>query len=201
MVTKLESDVTFTPTAGTLSFGKATLAPTTVSAPGYISMVITPAHGLIPSDSPSLAIELPVDFEVDGRCLGPTKNDALGTGRTCTGDPTKNSITVESLVTSRYTGGNELSFTIGPVKLPRTTAGGKGEFKITTYVKDAVTSETYPVDTGKGSWPFQITPGGFESASVSPGSLNAFVKAKYTFKLKPTHSIPQYGLIMVEYPE
>jgi len=31
--------------------------------------------------------------------------------------------------------------------------------------------------------------------------LNAFRQTDYEFKVTPIHSIPQYGLIMVEYPE
>ena len=56
IVSELESDVTFTPITGEIAFGPATIDPTTVSAPGLVSMSITPAHDLSPLTAPSLTI-------------------------------------------------------------------------------------------------------------------------------------------------
>lgn len=137
VVSELEAGVTFTPIPGSIAFGAASLTPTTVSAAGYVSMAMSPAHDLSAQSAPSLAIEFPADMRVGATCTSPTNNDVLGAGRTCLSDTIKNIIIIENLVESDYTGGQELSFTIGPVTLPRTTAGGKGEFRITTYVMDA----------------------------------------------------------------
>ena len=99
IVSKLEADVTFTPITGKIAFDEnAILDPTTVSAPGLISMSITPAHDLSERSAPSLTIELPPDFKVDDQCAPPTGNDELGAGRTCISDKTKNTITIENLV-------------------------------------------------------------------------------------------------------
>lgn len=57
------------------------------------------------------------------------------------------------------------------------------------------------MDSGTKRWGFVITSGGFESASVEPSSFHAFQAADYVFKFTPKHPVPQYGLIMVEYPE
>mmetsp|Transcript_10909 Transcript_10909/g.16554 ORF Transcript_10909/g.16554 Transcript_10909/m.16554 type:complete len:123 (+) Transcript_10909:558-926(+) len=46
-----------------------------------------------------------------------------------------------------------------------------------------------------------MTVGGIASASVEPSNLNAFAKAEYTFSVVPNHQVPQYGLLMVQYPE
>ena len=56
------------------------------------------------------------------------------------------------------------------MRLPATTAGGKGEFQITTYVKDATSDRRYMVDTGAASALFTMTAGGFAAASVAPAS-------------------------------
>jgi len=105
VVSKLEAGVTFTPIPGSITFGAASLTPTTVSAAGYVSMAMTPAHALSAQSAPSLTIEFPADMRVRAICTPPTKNDVLGVGRTCLSDTIKNIITIENLVESDYTGG------------------------------------------------------------------------------------------------
>ena len=116
-VAKLEAGVTFTPIPGSITFGAASLAPTTVSAAGYVSMAMTPAHDLSAQSAPSLTIEFPADMRVGATCTPPTNNDELGLGiekdasgrritkRTCSSDTIKNIITIDNLVESDYTGG------------------------------------------------------------------------------------------------
>ena len=87
------------------------------------------------------------------------------------------------------------------MRLPGTTAGGQGEFLITTFVKDATSDKRYMVDTGAASALFTMTSGNFAAASVAPASEQVVVQTDYTFSVTPAHPIPQYGLIMVEYPD
>jgi hypothetical protein len=47
---------------------------------------------------------------------------------------------------------------------------------------------------------FTITKGGFESATATSSSPDALVKAEITLSFTPTHLIPKYGLVMVQYP-
>ena len=94
-----------------------------------------------------------------------------------------------------------MTFTFGLIQLPATSAGGQGEFRYTTYEVDFDHgAERFAVDTTDQSAIFTITIGGFESATVEASVPDALVKAEHTITFTPTHLIPKYGLIMVEYP-
>lgn len=94
-----------------------------------------------------------------------------------------------------------MTFTFSLIQLPSTSAGGQGEFRFTTYEVDFDHgAERFAVDTVDQYNVFTITIGGFESASAASSLPNALVKAEQTLKFTPTHLIPKYGIIMVEYP-
>lgn len=109
-------------------------------------------------------------------------------------------MTISNLVASDWAGGGTLSFTTAAISLPTTSAGGQGEFRLTTYVWDQDHGERYAVDAAAFSEVFTITAGGFESAAVTSSSGDALVQAEHTFTIVPTHLMPQYGIIMVVYP-
>ena len=195
-VAYVDSGVTFEPVTGPLTVVSASLDPTTVSALASFTWTVRPLHGLSAADAPSLTFVLPWDFTVQEEC-----SIAEGS-RTCAGDPARNAITVYSLVDEDFAGDEDLTFTVGDAValLPRTTAGAKGTITVTTYVEGDVAGERYAVDSGEGSQLFQLTAGDL-SASVTPNDTHAFLQCDYTFRVTPEHRIPQYGLIMVEYPE
>ena len=74
--------------------------------------------------------------------------------------------------------------------MPPAIAGGKGEFRLTTFGIEEDSGVPYAVDAGAVSSIFTMTVGGFTSAVVTPSTLNAFVKAEYEFTLEPQHMIP-----------
>ena len=71
---------------------------------------------------------------------------------------------------------------------------------MTTYIFDPENNERFGVDATSASGVFTITAGGFNSAEVTSSSSDALVQAEHTFKIVPTHLVPQYGIIMVVYP-
>ena len=192
----LDSGVTFEPVTGPLTVVSASLEPTTVSALASFTWTVRPAHGLSAAAAPSLTFVLPWDFTVQTEC-------SIDSGsRTCSGDPSRNAITVYSLVDEDFPGDEDITFTVGDAValLPRTTAGAKGEITVTTYVEGGVPGERYAVDSGSASSLFQLTAGDL-TASATPSDTHAYLQCEYTFRVTPEHPIPQYGLIMVEYPE
>jgi hypothetical protein len=87
-------------------------------------------------------------------------------------------MTINNLVNSDYTGGNDLTFTFSLIQLPGSSSGGQGEFRFITYEVDIDHGTArYAVDAGDQFSVFTITKGGFESASVNSSSPDALVKA------------------------
>jgi hypothetical protein len=200
VVAYFDSDVSFTPVTGSMSLVSASLAPATVYAAAALSWTIQAAHYLRAADAPSLTIELPTDYTVPSACTTTSDADAYGGSRTCSTNTIQNTLTVSNLVDSDWAGGGTLSFSTALITLPTTSAGGQGEFRLTTYVSDAANGERHAVDAAAFSEVFTIAAGGFESATVSSSSGDALVQAGHTFTIVPTHLMPQYGVIMVVYP-
>jgi len=79
-------------------------------------------------------------------------------------------------------------------------------FQITTYINEialdgtASAVERHGVDAGTGKGLVQLVPGAIRAPSAAPSSSQAMALTEYTFSLTPEHRIPQYGLIMVQYP-
>ena len=61
-------------------------------------------------------------------------------------------------------GGDTVTFTLGPVKLPETSGKLQLEFGMYSYLQGKNTSELFEVDTGKAAPYFEMTPGDFVSA-------------------------------------
>lgn len=76
------------------------------------------------------------------------------------------------------------------VTLPGTVSGGKGEFRITTFISDPDSGKAYSVDTGVASNLYTITQGTFLDAVVTPASFDAYIPTKYEFSVTPEHFIP-----------
>jgi hypothetical protein len=60
--------------------------------------------------------------------------------------------------------------------------------------------ERYAVDSSDQFNIYTITKGGFESGKAESSLPDALVKAEHTILFTPTHLIPKYGIVMVEYP-
>ena len=86
--------------------------------------------------------------------------------------------------------GSTLSFKVGPFQLPDTIAGGKGLFRVTTYVDFPAIGINYPVDSGTASNLFTITVGAISTAKVTPSSIYALIKSDFKFEVTPDHKIP-----------
>lgn len=205
-IASVTSGVTFTPVTGGLTIKRPTLDKSVVSSLASLSWTIVPDHALTAADAPSVTVKLPLDYIVQSTCELPPSKGAKPSPRKCTVDPITNSITIEQLVSVDVKGGAELTFTIGPVRLPTTISGGQGAFQITTYINEialdgtASAAERYGVDTGTGKGLVQLEPGVIKAPSAAPSSSQAMALTEYTFSLTPEHRIPQYGLIMVQYP-
>ena len=84
-------------------------------------------------------------------------------------------MTIGFVTSTNYDPKNPISVKAGPVKLPPTIAGGKGEFRLTTYGVESSTGLAFAVDAGSVTNIFTITMGGFTKAMVTPSTLNAFI--------------------------
>ena len=205
-IASVTAGVTFTPVAGGLTVKRPTLDKSVVSSLASLSWTIVPDHALAAADAPSVTVTLPPDYVVQSTCELPPSKGAKPSPRKCSVDQITNSITIEQLVSVDVLGGTELTFTIGPVRLPTTTAGGQGTFQITTYINEialdgtASAADRYGVDAGTGKGLVQLEPGAIRAPSAAPSSSQAMSLTEYTFSLTPEHRIPQYGLIMVQYP-
>ena len=205
-IASVTAGVTFTPAAGGLTIKRPTLDKSVVSSLASLSWTIVPDHALAAADAPSVTVKLPPDYIVQSTCELPPSKGAKPSPRKCTVDQITNSITIEQLVSVDVLGGTELTFTVGPVRLPTTTAGGQGMFRITTFSNKialdgtASAADRYGVDAGTGKGLVQLEPGAIRAPSAAPSSSQAMSLAEYTFSLTPEHRIPQYGLIMVQYP-
>ena len=205
-IASVTAGVTFTPVAGGLTVKRPTLDKSVVSSLASLSWTIVPDHALAAADAPSVTVKLPPDYIVQSTCELPPSKGAKPSPRKCTVDQITNSITVQQLVSVDVLGGTELTFTIGPIRLPTTTSGGQGTFQITTYINEialdgtASAADRYGVDAGTGKGLVQLEPGAIRAPSAAPSSSQAMSLTEYTFSLTPEHRIPQYGLIMVQYP-
>ena len=205
-IAAVTSGVTFTPVTGGLTIKPPILSKSVVSSLASLSWTIVPDHALAGADSPSVTVKLPVDYIVQSTCEVPPSKGATPTPRKCTVSQVENSITIEHLVEGNVKGGTALTFTTGPVSLPGTVAGGQGAFQVTTYINEialdgtASATERYGVDTGTDKGLVQLEPGAIKAPSVTPSSSQAMALTEYTFSVTPEHRIPQYGLIMVQYP-
>jgi len=119
-----------------------------VSSEGFFTWAIKLEHSLKGSEDNLLEIQFPSDYSVEKAC-SIEGNDDLGAGRSCEGDQISNTITIKDFTSGDYEGGDLLSFTLGPVVLPVTVSGGKGTFKITSFILHSDTAQAYSVDTSE----------------------------------------------------
>ena len=154
-----------------------------------VSFTIQPSHIMKvggTTGTPKLEIELPSDYKVQDQCnLDESENDSWASERSCTTSALTNSLIIGFITTSAYDAQNPISVKVGPVKLPPTIAGGKGEFRLTTFGIEQASMMPFAIDSGAVSDIFTMTVGGFTSAVVTPSTLNAYVKAEYEFTLQP----------------
>ena len=191
---------------GGIAIKPPTLSKSIVSSLASLTWTIIPDHTLSGADSPSVTVKLPSDYVVQTTCELPADKGAHPSLQKCEVSQVDNSITIENVVAGKVKGGTELTFTIGPVRLPGTVSGGKGEFQITTYINEISLLGTisaidrYAVDTETKNGLVQLSPGIIKAPSVIPSTHQSLTLAEYTFSVTPEHRIPQYGLIMVQYP-
>ena len=98
MVAFFDSDVSFTPIAGTMSLVSASLNPSTVYAGSELTWTIEPTHSLYANDTPSVTIELPTDYEVPRSCSTSNTGDPFGGSRSCESNTVQNTVTINNLV-------------------------------------------------------------------------------------------------------
>lgn len=147
-------------------------------------------------------MQFPDDFRVKGQCTVRSAGNALGANVACSADQIANTFTIRDFLRADYVPGSDVELEVGPVTLPEGTNGGFTDFTITTYLQrePGADKPRYAVDQAKKKSAFLLTPGSFVAAKVTPSSDHAYKVATYGLRFKPVHQVPQYGLIMVEYP-
>lgn len=188
-----DKGIQLTPFSGKIDLLSTTFTPTTVSALSYFTFKLRPQHHIYLNEQPKIKIMLPDEFVVQPSC------DRPATG--CQTSLFDNSITVSEFLSENLEGGKEFEFSVGPLRLYHSTKVVQEQFTFTLlYRGRADLKNNFVVDTGVGTPILEMTSGDAK-LDMTLDTYQSFMKSALTVKIVTEHPVPQYGNIILTYPE